>query len=245
MMKLLLACVIHLTAGWMTAQEMDEFAQDRADIKAAVLEEVKAFVNFDHETWANYWVRIPDPMIVGSDHFGFSELAGWEAFQKSFEDHFKLDDYDYGIEKTNFDIKTDGSSAFLTFDDIISSKSDTTYIDSMKTYAIMLKEDGIWKYMYMHQVSRTSYEQSLANTISSLNWAAWTLFDNLDKQDDALKIMKISEQLDPEHVGVHWYYGEMFGKMGKKQEALDHYKKVLLTYPDNDMVKNRIKALEE
>ena len=63
--------------------------------------------------------------------------------------------------------------------------------------------------------------------------------------DAALKILHISEELDPEYEGTHYISAKIFENMNDSESALKHWKKVLNSDPSNEMAIERIKTLQK
>ena len=194
-----------------------------------------------------YWIQTPEQLYVSYTRNHYYTIAGWESFDKGIKADFEKDvNPNLEVNKTNFDILTDGKNAFLTFDVISKLTSENgTKIDSAKCYAVMVKDDNVWKYIYMHQANNTDYDPTLMNAIRSLNWAAWTLGNELKDNDAALKILHISEKLDPEYEGTQYISARLFEKMQNYESALKHWKKVLNSDPSNEMAIERIKTLQK
>ncbi len=196
-------------------QRPDKFAKDKEDIIAAVKAEVKAYFDQDFETLIKYWIQTPELLYVSNTSDHYYTITGCESFNKGIKGDFKKDiNPNLEVNKTNFDILTDGKYAFLQFD-VINKLTSGNKIktDSSKSYAIMVKSDKVWKFIFMHQAKNTDFDPTVISAIRSLNWAAWTLGNELKDNDTALKIFNISENLDPDYEGTHYIKARLFENM--------------------------------
>jgi len=201
----------------------------------------------DYDTWEKYWIQKPEQVIVASNRNHSFTHVGWESLDKGVKAEFSSDAVpDIEINKTNFDIHMNGKYAFVMFDVIQKQTTgNRTQIDSLKTYAVMIKQDNIWKYISMHLVAEKNYDPTLINVIHSLNWASWVLGNELQDNDAALKILNISEELDPDYEKTHQISAVLYENIKNNESALMHWEKVLNSDPNNEMAKERIEALRE
>ncbi len=217
-----------LFASIASAQVPYEFEQDKEDIIAAVKGEVKAYFEQDYDTFINYWIQTPEQMYVSNTGGHYYTILGWKLFDKGIIGDFEKDiNPNLVVNKTNFDILTDGNSAFLTFDVISKLKNENELkIDSVKCYSIMVKDDRAWKFIYMHQANNTDYDPALITTIQNLNWTAWTLAEKQKDYDSTFKILRISRKLDPDYEGTHYISARIFENINENERALKHWNKI-------------------
>jgi len=79
---------------------------------------------------------------------------------------------------------------------------------------------------------------------SVLNRLAQRL-DGAGKSDDAIVILKVNAQVNPNSAMAYFFLGEIYLAKGEKALALENYKKTLSLEPDNPFAKQKIDELNK
>jgi len=69
--------------------------------------------------------------------------------------------------------------------------------------------------------------------------------DRSDKTDDALAMLQLNAQVNPNAAMTYFFMGEIYLKKGDKAAALENYKKTLSLAPDNNFAKRKIEELSK
>ena len=135
----------------------NDLSQDILDVESAILLEERAFAERDYSTWQKYWVQTEDLIFVSSEAETSKNIRGWNTFNDGVQAEFNREPVlNFENMKTNISIETDGMMAFATYD---SEHGPTEQRDKINYYTVMIKKNNEWKYIYMHQVNRSSYER--------------------------------------------------------------------------------------
>lgn len=65
------------------------------------------------------------------------------------------------------------------------------------------------------------------------------------KNDDAIAILKLNVQVNPQSAVLHFFLGEIYLAKGEKTLARENYKKSLLLESNNPFVKKRLEELSK
>jgi Photosynthetic reaction centre cytochrome C subunit/Tetratricopeptide repeat len=69
--------------------------------------------------------------------------------------------------------------------------------------------------------------------------------DHSGKTDDALAMLQLNAQMNPNTAMTYFFMGEIYLKKGDKAAALENYKKTVSLAPDNDFAKRKIEELSK
>ncbi len=141
------ACLLTPLPGSITEDRSAAKAEIIRDIKT----EAKAFAMRDYETWQKHWVQTDELRFAHSDAEKLSYIPGWETFNAGVQGEFKRPPSPSGdIPKYNYTITVRGDMAFVEYEFMIGE-------DPIRTFNVMIREGGVWKFLYMHQTNLNSY----------------------------------------------------------------------------------------
>lgn len=140
---------IVLTICLISSLFAQELSKEEETIKQSIIKAGHAYLNRDFNEWQKWTVQDDSYYLLSANINTFVEIFGWDSLVENNEDWFAQ-----GMRETpepqpeNFKIIVDKNMAFVTF-----------YWDSNKQVRVMVKEDGIWKEMYVGMVNTWGYER--------------------------------------------------------------------------------------
>ena len=125
-----------------------DLQKEEEAIKQAIVNANQAALNRDYNEWQKWIYQDESYYMLTSRKSRFFEISGWDELSKWAQEVAK-DGPRKGPKSNlfNFHFKISGDMAFATFES-----------EESKQTRVMIKEDGIWKELYVGIVNTKSYK---------------------------------------------------------------------------------------
>lgn len=242
MKKFIVPLTIVLTVFSVTLYAGD----DKKAIAETIDNELKAYLEGDYDSWADYWVHETYVSQFMANAGFFNSSKSWDslsiATKKSFE---KGDNKDMQIEKGGYDIHVSGDMALV----YAKVKTIFNFLGVDQEYNsvsvnVLKKDDKKWKFVSMNTIVKSSYENTDDNTEMLINFAGYKLL-LMDQIDNAIKVFTMNTELYPDAFNTWDSLAEAFMIKGDKEKAIKYYKKSIELNEKNTNAQKMIEKMEK
>ena len=185
-------------------------------------------------------------------NFGSYEpvFIGWDSISAEYK---RVDQYRtrnperlLNREKSDFHYRIFDNIAWVNWNQHTITKNEKTG-DSNEIWTwearLLQKNNGEWKLVNQVTAGRQAQDNKFAAIESTINELGYQLL-SIEKYNEAIKLFSLNVEMYPDSWNTYDSLAEVFMKAGKKQEAIENYKKSIELNPNNEYGKRMLKELE-
>ena len=220
-------------------------SSDEEAIKAVIRAETTTFYARDATGWQATWLHDSKASRTLIANTAYTALTGWEKIAAEMLKFFKADPTPSSTQFTNDNVvvQTDGTIAFVQYDQTTTSTMDPTRKQPSREYRVLVKRDDRWRIVSQITINSESFRATPESIENNLNATGYQLLE-LGKANEAIEVFKVNVQLYPKSWNTYDSLGEAYAAAGNKPLAIHNYEKSLELNPKNESGKAALAKLK-
>lgn len=245
MTRTLAALAAFSTLALVAARPCPGRDEEHDAIKAVIEQETLAWIERDADRWQSAWLHDDQATRATINANAYNAAIGWDEFGPAMIEGLEANPQRLPYERSaeNFLIRTDGSMAWVEFDQTLASTGGADGSSRSRERRVLVKRDGEWKIAVQITVAPDSFAQSLDSVAGRILRDGFFLMQE-GKVGEAIELLKVQTRLRPDLWTGHYALGIAHERAGEKELAIEHLEKALELDPERPFVKDALDRLK-
>ncbi|HEX6226443.1 MAG TPA: hypothetical protein VFZ52_18615 [Chryseolinea sp.] len=216
---------------------------EKQKIVNVITGELDAWYNKDRAKWADAIMHSDDFILTSASQDGYHRVKGFDSLVAPTEQYFSspADPNVKRISKTDFRVNIKGSMAIVD----LTLRGNNLFGPFIGDQTILMEKQGkSWRILRQHTVIKTSYQLREGNIESGINTQGLKFLE-LQKFDEAIKVLTLNTQLFPKSWNTWDSLAEAYMQKGEPHIATGFFKKSIELNPENGYAKEMVEKMSK